>query len=464
MLISFTVENFRSFRDAHTLSLEKTPLKEQEEWLNDNEVQLADKGLLRAAAIYGANASGKSNIIEAISFAQTYILSSHKEQGTSRIPVKAFALQRGAEQRPSSFEFEFIPLVDGRRDAVYRYGFAVDKQRVCQEWLYRKKKRETMLFDRDEQDIKVTKTLGQQANELIKMTRKNALFLSVLGQFNHALAAALLLWFHQLVVRLNEDNLGSWGNMVELIQALSFNADDVKDEPEIPEAVLKPAVDALIKALDLAVVRIDTSVSDNIVDAIELLLGRFPQLDFEDPALVQKAKEEIKEEIKLKSVKLYHALYDEEGHRVGDVPFSLQQVSHGTKRLYYLAHTLILALWRGSALFLDEFDTSLHPHITRYIITMFNEPRTNPHGAQLIFTTHDTTVMDRALLRRDQLWFVEKDRFGASELYSLAEYKGVRNDQAYEPSYLAGRYGALPRLQTLDVLKYLQAPQDTMKD
>lgn len=437
MLIEFCVGNYRSFRDPVTLSMVAANLRSQDKQLDENNVFTAgcNLRLLTSAAIYGANASGKSNLVRALGVMRNLVLrSAEGTQPTGGIPVERFRLSTATAGKPSYFQAIF--LLDGVR---YRYGFEATSERVVAEWLYYvPATREARLFERAGDQF----TFGdgfREGRELAEKTRPNALLLSVAAQFNSAIAQKVVGWFHtrlRLASGLDDTSL-----RVFTIAALQH-----------PE--LRDQIAALVQRLDLG-------ISALRLEKTPLESGQTPSLPPDTPkqlrealAALQKAVQELGQapqgsEQKIISIKTVHPAFDVDGVPVATEVFDLEEhESEGTKKLFSIAGTLIQTLRHGHLLVVDELDARLHPLITRAIIELFNSRENNPHHAQLVFTTQDVNLLDRRYFRRDQVWFTEKDRQGATQLYSLAEFK-VRNDASFGRDYIRGKYGAVPYLGDL---------------
>lgn len=392
MLIQFSVGNFLSFKEQSTLSLVASALKDiqilaEDVIFNIGETDLA---LLKSATIYGANASGKSNFIKALDFFKWYVINSSKDiQAGERVNVENFRLSSSTAEEPSYFEAIFC-----NAEYQYRYGFEADENMVHSEWLYQKanKKRakEVELFYRDEDCFNIHSKfiIGK---ELInkQMVRTNALLLSVAAQFNDAVAVEIVKWLNDTTIISGSNEKNIW---------------------------------------DLATIRLDDlKMKQRIVD-----FSRYADLGIENIEKVNNA------------IISMHTQYDDEGNEIKLINFPFKKnESEGTIKYFSLAYPIIDALDNGKRLIIDEFDSKMHPLLTCRIIALFNSKETNPKNAQLIFTTHDTNLLSASIFRRDQIWFTQKDRFGATELYSLAEYK-VRNDASFEKDYLSGKYGAIP--------------------
>ena len=396
MLINFAVGNFLSFWEKKTLSLEAAPIK-------DSGSQILEVGklqLLPSVALYGANSSGKSNFLHALGALSVIVNKSSSSSSITRLPVIPFLLDKDSEKEPSFFEIEVISpsLVH------YRYGFECTQEIIVREWLYKIGHRsEKNLFIREGENIGVSSSFSE-GKGLEERTRNNALFLSVCDAFNGPVAKELV---HSIVIPPLPDN------PQELFDAqLAF----IQAAKEVySEDVIK-----VFKSLD------------------------FGFTSFEIPSSIEEAK----------AVKAWttHNVYNENGQVIGNKRFSMKiSESAGTNRLFDIIYLIMSALAEGSPLVVDEVDRAMHPLITKYVIGLFNNAKTNPKGAQLIFTTHDTNLLSSKIFRRDQIWFVEKDKTESSDLYCLAEFKDaegvkVRNDRSFEKDYIQGKYGAIPYL------------------
>lgn len=422
MLIEFTVGNFRSFKDPVTLSMVATDLVAKDKRLDEENVIEVDDDLrlLKSAAIYGANASGKSNLVRAVDFMRDFVLnSSRATQLEDRIPVESFRLSTATEKKASFFQMVF--LLDGKQ---YRYGFEVTTRKVVAEWLFFVPgPKEARLFERELDNIKVSDKWFKEGKGLEERTRSNALFLSVAAQFNGDISGRIIAWFAQLGINLGVDDNSDLRLAIRL-----FHKEDNR------EAILR-----LVKDLDLG-------ISDIRPDQ-EAKTWSGGSENLEELQLVYEILERLaggQLPAKMPSITTVHGKYDSKGNIVGTEAFKLDtEESAGTRRLFSLALPILNALEIGYVLFIDEIDARLHPLITCTIIDLFNSIKSNPKNAQLIFTTHNTSLLTNKRFRRDQIWFVEKDKFGATHVSSLAEFK-VRNDATFEQDYIRGRYGAIP--------------------
>lgn len=432
MLIEFHVENYKSFKDETNFSMVAAKIVSKNKKLDQENVFEVDAklSLLKSAVIYGANASGKSNIHAALSFMRLFVLNSSKEsQEGEIINVEPFRLSTETEEDSSIFEIIFI--LNSRK---YRYGFEVTTQKIVSEWLFDvPTTRERKLFIRTNSEIDVKKSFKEGEGLEIR-TRSNALFLSVVSQFNGKIAKDILNWFQTLFMAEQNERK----NRMYTINCLENN-------------LYKEEIVEFIKRLDLG-------ISDIKVETIAPNLSIYPK------SFLDKTTETQLRLLSKKSITTFHWKYDQDGAKIPEL-FDLDvHESEGTRRLFSLAGLLIDTLKNGRVLFVDEFDSSIHPLITCAIIDLFNSKDTNPKNAQIIFITHDTNLLSHNF-RRDQIWFAEKDETGSTHLYSLAEYKipveedakeetfkKVRNDASFEDNYIHGKYGAIPFIGDLQNL------------
>ena len=412
MLIQFNYENFKSFLSPASLDFTASNISE----LKDTLIPYEKENYLRVISIYGANASGKSNVIESFSFMRNWVLNSFKlSSDQNPVPVKKFRFCAAGKESPSLFEV-FV-LAGGTE---YQYGFEVNDDEVLSEWLYRKNietKRFNFVFERSQQTFKLDKNLKSK-KLIIESINKKSLLISFLASLNEENISEVFTWFYDAKVI----NFGSSSS--ELFHNTRFVADDVKD----PEKYKKFM--SFLTAFDLGIQGI----------RVEMLEGSHSELDDE------------------KRFRVFTQHRNTDTDELEDL--LLSEESSGTQKMISLYVYLTNVLNNGTVLFVDELDAKLHPNLTRYLISMFQNPLTNPNHGQLIFTAHDTQFMSRELLRRDQIWFVEKKRNGSSELYPLSEYKlnenKIRKDASYTKDYLGGRYGAVPNLRE-DATEYLLA-------
>jgi AAA15 family ATPase/GTPase len=375
--------------------------------------------ILKTAAIYGANASGKSNFVKAISFMRSFVINSSKEsQAAEDIDVDNFRLSSETENMPSFFEVIF-----SFENIRYRYGFELDNKQIHSEWLFRAKQREINLFSREKGKI-THNTAFKEGFGLEEKTRDNALFLSVCAQFNGEISTNILKWFMRL-------------GIISGIDDLSYRT---VNHQKIDKSDFKKRILSFIHEFDLG-------ISDFFVKSASISEDNFQKI-LSDSELVNVFSPLVKfiseQGVKETTIQTTHKKYDIDNNYIGDELFELDQnESDGTRKAFFFAGPLLDTLEKGTILIVDELDARFHPMITCSIIQLFHDKSTNPHNAQLIFATHDTNLLDNQFFRRDQIWFAEKNRFGATDLYSLADFK-IRNDSSFKKDYISGKYGAIP--------------------
>lgn len=414
MLIEFSVTNFRSFGDKQTLSMvadSSTELQAKNTFLPEGKSKLPR--LLHSASIYGANAAGKSNVLFAMQAMRDIVLYSANAQLYESIKfIYPHALR---EDEPT--EFEIIFIIEGVR---YQYGFAATSQLIMEEWLFvypsgRAQQWLSRVYNTDpEKNEKYNWLINQtfiKGNKSVwkESTRDNALFLSTAAQLNSEQFGRVLEWFrHNLKKGMTED--GSSARSLELCE-----------NPEDKKKVLRFLSSADLGINDIEIVEHPLYSSEDISDySKEIRLKHFTIIEINFTHQTSEGK--------------YFKL-----------PSMLE--SMGTRRLFANAGMWLDALEKGGVTYVDELESSLHPLIARFLVSLFNNPETNPKHAQLIFTTHDTTLLDNDLLRRDQIWFVEKDQNQMTHLYPLSDFK-PRKNEALQKGYLQGRYSALPYISS----------------
>lgn len=441
MLLQISFKNFKCFKDEVKMSLvasnyDKTTREEQ----NIIPIDKFGLKLLKSAIIYGANASGKTKMIEALGFMRHFILNSSKEsQIDELIQVKPFLLSSETISEPSVFEIIFI-----HRNTMYRYGFEVDIEKVHSEWLYQKTNtKEVELFFRDFQSFDIHKTKFKVSDLIANdRIRPNALLLSVAASWNDKLAIKIFDWFKNcnIISGLREE--GYEGYSMARIQ---------KNKENKSEAIkyLRNA-DLGIEDLNIKTIDFDNLPSE-IPDAIK--------------EVIRKRRKENKDLEFLSDVITYHKRFDSNNLFEDFVEFSMDDdESSGTKKYFALSGPILETLKNGEILIVDELANKLHPNLTCKLVEIFNSREKNPKNAQIIFNTHDTNLLSSGLFRRDQIWFTEKNRYGASTIYSLSDFKsvekhslhedfnGVRKEEDYEKNYIKGKYGAIPYLGDFEKL------------
>ena len=421
MIKNFTFQNFLSFKERTSFTLVRQS--------NDNshkEAFFKAKGgdLLRSALIYGANASGKSNFSKALVFFQRFVTDGLKlSLANSPIQTVPFLLNTKTTNAPSFFEVEI--LMD---DLKFVYGFEASQEKVHKEWLHQYPNKK-VLFERTQDQIESSqRNLKEATADLKEKTRPNVLFLTVLASYNGEVSNKVVEEIKKITVFPADQK--------ELILEYSFQ-NYAKYEKEIKEMIYE--ADVGIK---------DFKVAQKEVTKDEFVPPIFPE-QLRDLLTAGQSK------FVHRQVSTMHTKYDEKGNEIEDVPFDFfTQESAGTKQMFALSGLFVDALKEGKVLVIDELSASLHPFLCRYILKLFNSKEKNPKNAQLIFTTHDVSLLDSEILRRDQIWFAEKDKYGASQLFSLAAL-GERKDLNYSKRYFEGRYGALPYINSLETIDQL---------
>ena len=418
MILEFTVENYRSFYGKKTLVLEAD--KALKECSETNLFACSKHILLRTLALYGANSSGKSNLVSAMYTMARCILLSVRLNDNEELEYDPFLLLTDNE-RPTMFEVIFL-----KGEYCYRYGFRYNLERIVDEWLFRKttpRSKEQMMFVRNEEGICVEEKNFPEGIGYEEKINDNRLFLSLCQQLGGEISRQVLSWFQSdfnVISGLNNQQYRSYSK-------LFFHKKE------------QSSVDALefFKKLRLGFNSILTHEEEPNIPS---------DLTIELRAMFQK-EIQGKKSIELDSV---HNIYSDKGKVVSSVNFSFEErESSGTNKLFDLSGPIFDTLYTGATLVIDELDAKMHPLISQYIIELFNNPETNPKNAQLIFTTHDTHLLSQKILRRDQIWFTEKDSQEQTDLYSLMDIvlpdgTKPRNDANYERNYIAGRYGAIP--------------------
>lgn len=414
MLVEFRVENFRSLRAEQVLSLVASKDKTMQETHTVSTGLKAVPHVLRSAAIYGANASGKSNLIQALQYMRGVVAESASVmQPGQHFAVQPFRLDAQSAQEPTAFEVTF--LIDGVR---YQYGFAMTAQRIVSEHLlvYKAFKPQRWFERRHDastgKDVYVYGTGLKGPKHLWESaTRPNALFLSMAVQLNSEALHPVFDWFVNGLVIFNEQT--------------PLN-------PQVSIQMLRQA-EGRRQICDFLAAA-DISIAD-----IEVVTRKVPGHAVHWD--VAAGKTEVRSE-ELEEHQLRFSHVTEQGSAV----FGLTDESNGTRNLLFLSGPVLDILRKGLTLVIDELDTSLHTLLVRELVRLFHRPELNRGNAQLIFTTHDTSLLDAPhLLRRDQIWLVEKDRDQASELIGLSEFS-PRKNEALERGYLMGRYGGIPLL------------------
>lgn len=414
MLLAFRFSNHLSIKDEQEISLVASSLKDNTESVI-NIPNIHETGCLSSIVLYGANAAGKSNVIAALKRMQHEVMLSHITRGPSApIDRSVFALDGESSKQPSSFEVDFIV-----NKVRYQYGYRCNSEYYQEEWLYSfPNGRTTKLFDRAGQVFSFGKSLRGRNKTIADLTRPNSLFLSAAMQNNHELLTEIGSFFTRMQDDTSVSVSGEFAS-----QALAENKLDQR-AIKILTQLGTGVCDYQISEVDISDeekkfgLGIAKAFSELLDDSSKLSTDKFPKTR--------------------KYVKLGH-----QNNKNGITFFDFKRESAGTRRLLVILGPIFNALEKGSLILIDEFDASLHTKACELILALFNNKKTNPKGAQLIVTTHDTNLLRSEYLRRDQIWFAEKDETGATHIYPLTDIS-VQKSANLERGYLQGRFGAVP--------------------
>lgn len=414
MILEFSIENFRSFRERQTFSLIPDDGRRGEA---DHFIEVGDKyKLLRSAVIYGANASGKSNFVKAFQALRNLVLDPNI-RWSGRIPGliikhEPFSFSARTQNAPTVFSLDF--LLESIR---YTYKVSVSAAIIVAESLsFYPQGREAKLFTRKGQTFEFGDYLKGQRNVVADLTNSDQLYLSKGADNNIAQLIEVYRYFKESILVILYDDLDHEAKYYIDIAERLFKA--AKGDPFLPKFT------ALLKSFD-------TGILDFQIKESKHFKGNYnPAREFD--------------------IRMEHAQFDHSDQQAGSSFMPFESESKGTQKLFVLGGLLLQTLMQGAVIVIDEFERSLHPLISSYLINLFQDPKINNKGAQLIIATHDTNLLSNNEFRRDQIWIVEKDRTGASELYSLADITGILKGAPYEKWYLAGRMGGVPSIRSLD--------------
>lgn len=400
MLIEFRFRNFASYKDETILNLSR--IKAFKELISSNTIKTSKSiDLLKTTAIYGSNGGGKSNFIEAMAFMKDVIHNSFseslkKDEDRGRKDYY-FKLSTLTENKPTLFEVSFI-----KNEIIYRYGFEIIGFEIVSEWLYKKLEVETLLFERKFQDYKINSKGFPEGNKHKNEVNSNVLLLSYLAQNNAKEGSTIFEWFSDLNVISGLDD-DYHKNVTKTLLAKSQR--------------FKTWLNLAVRFLEIS--NIESSKENNLI--------------------------------------AYHNKYDENNVIVDSVSFDFEKdESAGTRKLIYLLGAIYDTLRVGRILFIDELDAKLHPNLSKKLIELFH--KFNSNNAQFVFTAHDAVLLDKDIFRRDQIWFVDRNKFGSSELYPMSDFDSsvVRNTSDFKKKYLESTFGAAETINiTNDLINLL---------
>jgi len=426
MILEFSVENFKSIKDKQTLSMLSSSLKENLANTFTYSNNRDNFNLLKFSAIFGANGSGKSNLLESIDCLKNFVLNSTDTKVTEKIGFYyPFKLDEECSQKPTKFEIEFI-----NSDKIrYKYGVSYNNIEILEEYLfYYPNRQEAKLFVRKKNKaIDYGESLKGSKKIIEQQLLNSVLFLSKGANSNNSQLESIYTFFKfylrtitgefpfPLPIDLNYIQFS--GNMYsKFLKQFDIGIEEVKYIKE------------------------DSELTKSVAQS--LAKGSFE-------------KGSQSEKIFIESVcykpELYHKRYNNKKQEIGKIGFGLGEESMGTQKLYFISSIIIQTLKNGGTLFIDEFNNSFHVMLSRALIEIFKDTSINEKNAQLIFTTHDSSILGNNLFRRDQIWFTEKDQYGATTLFSMAEFKNkkLRFDTPLDKWYLSGRFGGLPYINDL---------------
>lgn len=431
MLLQLNIENFLSFKDEATFSfIGNKSTKEHEE---TNVIPTENYKVLKSAAIYGSNASGKSNLVYAISFMKRVVLESFKNalsEKNGKVPQVSFKLNDKTTNESSFLEVVFIA-----NEIQYRYGFEIKENQIEAEWLYHvPNKIETNLFLRENGKTKINKTQFKEGKGLETKIRDNVLFLSLCSHLNGDVSNSIIEWFKNVRVISGIDDDHYRGYTISKIK---------KDKK------FKNWINKFVQFLEITKLTVEEEFIEKLnIDELEI-----PE-EKKELKIALEAINSLQQKQKTASIlKSWHKVYNDLNILVDTVSFDFHSdESKGTKKIIYLLGPIYDSLVKNRVLFIDELDSRLHSVLLINLMNLFHKG--NKSKAQFAFVLHDTTVLDTNIFRRDQLYFIEKNQFGASGIYSLAEYKkiNVRNDAKFNSNYLKGLYGSVPYINEFDKL------------
>ena len=405
MLLEFSVCNYRSFREKVTFSsLADTKIRSYKE----NIIQIKNLSILRTNIIYGPNAGGKSNFAQAYYHMLMVLRESFQDEKIITKAFEPFALKEEQKEKPSYFELKF--LLSKHEGTIYRLGFEISGQKVCKEWLYQKslapKSREIPVYERTNQDLRAGHSLPDKGVittiEKQNMLRENSLLFSLLDSLNNSLISDI--------------------NTEFLDKNISASAMFLQDNKMIPQSILEDS--SLKKAYLYLLKKADTGIEDFKLDDRDIFTDKKPILTG-------------------------HTVRSKEGKDKVEY-FKMEEMeSQGTKKIFTLLGVILSTLRDGGVLVIDEIDTQLHPLLTRLLFNIFNDSTINLKNSQLIAITHEHSLLNHPSIRKDQVWFVQKNDDMESELFSLTDFSDERNVHSFGKRYLSGQYGAVPGIGDL---------------
>lgn len=454
MLIEFSVSNFRSIKDMQTLSFVATAINEHE----DTHVFQANEKtrLLKSVGVYGANSSGKSNLVKAIGAMLGFIKAPFDEKQKFQEQIQPFKFNTATRNEGTFFQIMFI--LDSK---TFRYGFVYDKGIIKSEWLFgTAEKNEVAYFTREGTNININnnKERFKEGAGLAKRTREDNLLLNVVNEFNGEISSSIINYLDDILVIRGVDKLIE-GNMLKdvsiqyleddtfkrkILQLVQVADEELKDIVPLNDDDIKKNISNKFGKQFINEIENANSENEaikavmNNIDIATIMESAFRGGDFLGD-LAQSAN----------SVLAKREIFNENGEKTGTELFNFdEEASEGTKKLFSYAGTILKYIQDGGVMIIDEFGSELHTLLTKGIINLFNSKENG--FAQLCFVTHDTNLLNKDVLRRDQICFTEKNTKGETSLYSLIDIKAVRNDASFEKDYISGKYGTIPFIKNMN--------------
>lgn len=426
MLLNFAVTNYRSIKERQVFSMLAVDGLPHEESLIHSKDGIST---LPVALLFGANASGKSNILRAFGTMRRMVLNSVRLNPEDTLDeYEPFLLDEESRYNDTEFEAEFIVDTGHKAKLHYRYGFSFSGKLISEEWLYRQEgnTEEVELFMRSGEKIQINETEFPEGKGKEDALNSNRLFLSLIAQLNGTQSKEIIHWFSR----------GLFITASQTEEYMPITSTLLKRK----ENLIKYGINHYADIAQAFLSNIDMGITELSIEEVSV-------------ALPKDVPEELKKilpkdghtTLKVEST---HNRYNKQGEIRGKEIFStIRNESEGTQKITELLGVIFITLWAGSLLVIDELDAKLHPLLTRAIIQLFTCPKINPHGAQLVFTTHDTNQLHLDYVRRDEIWFTEKSPVEATKLYSHIEFKDFDPSMDITEQYVNGRYGAIPRIK-----------------
>ena len=425
MLLNFAVTNYRSIKERQVFSLMAVEGLPHEDSLIHSEEGIS---ILPVALLFGANASGKSNILRALGTMRHIVLNSVRLNPDDTLDeYEPFLLDEESRNNDTEFEAEFIADTGQNVELHYRYGFSFSGKIISEEWLYRQEgnTNEVELFSRIGGKVRVNETEFPEGKEKEDALNSNRLFLSLIAQLNGTQSKEIISWFDRVnsIIDSKTEQYHTFTSSLLMTQGY-------KQENWFSNYVRTFLSNIDIGITELSIREEPIALPKDLPEEIKKILSQY-----------QNGRTSLK-------IQSTHNRYNKEGEIIGKEIFSIEEnESEGTQKITELLGVIFLTLLSGRLLVIDELDAKLHPLLTRAIVQLFTNPKMNSHGAQLVFTTHDTNQLHLDYVRRDEIWFTEKSYVEATELYSHIEFKDFDPSMDITEQYVNGRYGAIPRIK-----------------